>query len=175
MSGGSTQDKTEQATPKKQADARKKGQVAQSREIPSVVVLISAMTVFFFSGAWMFNHLGDIMRMVFTQLFQQNFGIETAHMFIWQIFQRIFLLLSPLLLAVVIAGILSNVSQTGFLLTGETLTPKFKKLNPISGIKRLFSMRSMVEVVKAVIKVIVIGTMAYAMLRKDMDHHFSSC
>jgi flagellar biosynthetic protein FlhB len=169
MAGGGNQDKTEQATPKKQADARKKGQVAQSREIPSVVVLISAMTVFFFSGAWMLNHLGSIMGTVFAQLYQQSFNIETAHLFIWEIFQRIFLILAPLLTAVVIAGILSNVSQTGFLLTGETLTPKFNKLNPLSGIKRLFSMRSLVEVCKAVVKVTVIGTMAYVMLKKDME------
>jgi flagellar biosynthetic protein FlhB len=169
MSGESGQEKTEQATPKKQDDARKKGQVAQSREIPSVVVLLSAMTVFFFSGAWMFNQLGDIMRVVFSQLYQRNFIIETAHLLLWEIFQRIFLILAPLLSAVIIAGILSNVSQTGFLLTGDALTPKFNKLNPISGIKRLFSLRSMVEVVKSIIKIIIIGSMAYAMLRKDMD------
>jgi flagellar biosynthetic protein FlhB len=168
MAGGGNQDKTEQATPKKRADARKKGQIAQSREIPSVVVLISAMTVFFFCGAWMFNHLGDIMRMVFTQLYQQHFSIETAHLFFWEVFQRIFIVLAPLLTAVIIAGILSNVSQTGFMLSGEPLTPKFAKLNPVSGIKRLFSMRSMVEVVKAVIKVMVIGTMAFVMLKKDI-------
>lgn len=170
MSGGSNdQEKTEQATPKKREDARKKGQVAQSREIPSVVVLLGAMTVFYFSGAWMFNHLGDVMHSMFSQMFQQNFSIETAHMFLWEIFQRIFLILSPLLSVVIIAGIVSNVAQTGFMLSAESLTPKFNKLNPISGMKRLFSARAMVEVVKAIIKVIIIGTMAYNMLRKDMD------
>ncbi|MGD8847950.1 MAG: EscU/YscU/HrcU family type III secretion system export apparatus switch protein, partial [Desulfobacteraceae bacterium] len=169
MSGGSSQDKTEQPTSKKQNDARRKGQVAQSREIPSVVVLLSAMTVFFFGGAWMFNHLGEIMQMVLSRLYQQNFSIETAHLFLWEIFQRIVLVLAPLLSAVIVAGILSNVSQTGFLLSGEVLTPKFNKLNPISGIKRLFSLRSTVEVVKAIIKVTIIGSMAYAMLRKDME------
>jgi flagellar biosynthetic protein FlhB len=169
MAGGNDQDKTEKATPKKRQDARRKGQVGQSREIPSVAVLLSSMTVFFFSGAWMFNKLGDVMQMVLSQLCQQNFSVETAHMLFWELFQRIIIILAPLIAVVMIAGILSNVLQTGFLLTGETLTPNLKKLNPISGIKRLFSARALVEVVKALVKVIIIGTMAYIMLRKDMD------
>jgi flagellar biosynthesis protein FlhB len=68
-----------------------------------------------------------------------------------------------------LAGIFSNVSQNGFMLSGEPLTPNFNKLNPINGIKRLFSLRSFVESAKAVVKVVVIGFMAYSMLRKDMD------
>jgi len=169
MAAGNDQDKTEPATPKKREDARKKGQIANSREIPSVMVLMSAMTVFFFGGAWMFNQLGDIMHRIFAHLFYQDFGVETAHMLLWDIFQRIFIVLAPLLSVIILAGILSNISQTGFLLTGETMTPKFNKLNPINGVKRLFSLRSLVEVVKAVFKVIIIGGMAYGMLRKDMD------
>ncbi|MGD9365278.1 MAG: flagellar biosynthesis protein FlhB [Desulfobacteraceae bacterium] len=169
MAAGSDQDKTEQATPKKREDARKKGQVAQSREISSVTVLLGAMTVFFFGGAWMFHQLGDVMHMVLTRLYQQSFEIETAHLFLWEVFKRIFIILAPLLTVIIVAGLLSNVSQTGFLLTGESLTPKFNKINPINGIKRLFSLRSMVEVVKAIFKMIIIGGMAYAMLRKDMD------
>ncbi len=169
MAAGHDQDKTEPATPKKLDDARKKGQIAHSREVPSVVVLLGAMTVFFFGGAWMFNQLGDVMRSVLTQIFQSDFGIQTAHALLWEILQRIFLILIPLLAVVIISGILSNIFQTGFLLTGETLTPKFNKLNPINGIKRLFSLRSFVESAKAIVKVLVIGGMAYAMLRKDMD------
>ncbi len=168
-SSGQDQEKTEPATPKKREEARKKGQVAHSREIPSVMVLLSAMTVFFFGGSWMFNQLGDVMRNVLTQLFLSDFGISTAHMLLWELFQRIFIILIPLLAVVALAGIFSNVSQSGFMLTGEPLTPKFNKLNPINGIKRLFSLRSFVESTKAVVKVLVIGSMAYAMLRKDMD------
>lgn len=133
------------------------------------MVLLCAMTVFFFGGAWMFNQLGEVMRSVLTQIFNKDFGIESAHMLLWQIFQRLFIVLIPLLSVVILAGIFSNITQTGFMLTGETLTPKFNKLNPINGIKRLFSLRSIVESTKAIVKVLVIGTMAYAMLRKDMD------
>ncbi len=169
MAAGHDQDKTEPATPKKREEARKKGQVARSQEIPSVMVLLSALTVFYFGGPWMFNQLGDVMRTVLTRIFDSNFGIETAHMLLWEIFQRLFWILIPLLAVVMLAGIFSNVSQNGFMLTGEPLTPDFNKLNPINGIKRLFSLRSFMESAKAVVKVIVIGSMAYSMLRKDMD------
>jgi flagellar biosynthesis protein FlhB len=169
MSAGYDQDKTEPATPKKREEARKKGQVAHSREIPSVMVLLSALTVFYFGGSWMFNQLGDVMHSVLTQVYHRDFGIETAHILLWDIFQRIFIILIPLLAVVILAGIFSNITQTGFMLTGEPLSPKFSKLNPISGIKRLFSLRSFVESAKAVLKVLVIGFMAYAMLRKDMN------
>jgi flagellar biosynthesis protein FlhB len=104
------QEKTEKATGKKRRDARKKGQTGASREIPSMAVLLCALTVFYFSGAWMFNHLSAVMRMVFDQMYQRNFNIETTHMFFWEIAQRIALILSPLLLAVMVAGVVSNVS-----------------------------------------------------------------
>jgi flagellar biosynthetic protein FlhB len=62
MSEAGFQEKTEKATPKRRADARKKGQVAQSREVPSVLILLTALGVFFFSGAWMFWSLAGIKR-----------------------------------------------------------------------------------------------------------------
>ncbi len=169
MAEGQDQEKTEQATPKKREEARKKGQIAQSREIPSVMVLLSALSVFYFAGGWMFKQLSDVMRGVFAQLVQRSFGNEAAHELLWQIFKQLFILLAPLLAAIILAGVISNLVQTGFLLTGETLTPKLSKLNPINGVKRLFSLRSSMEVVKAILKVIIVGGMAYATLLGEMD------
>ena len=62
MADGQDQEKTERATPKKKEEAREKGQIAQSREIPSVMVLLSALSVFYFAGGWMFNQLGHGMQ-----------------------------------------------------------------------------------------------------------------
>lgn len=169
MSAGHDQDKTEPATQKKLEDARKKGQVANSREIPSVMVLISAMMVFYFGGNWMFLQVGDVMRDVFTQAGQSDLGAEGAHALLWYLFKRVVIIIAPLLLVVAIAGILGNVSQVGFLITGEPLTPKLTKLNPLKGIKRLFSIKSAVESIKAVFKVMIIGGMAYAMLRSEFE------
>ena len=169
MAAGYDQDKTEPATPKKLEDARKKGQVANSREVSSVIVLLSALMAFYFGGGWMFGKLSLIMTRTLSNLYFQNFKVETAHLLLWDLFQQIFFLLAPLLMVVAIGGVLSNVAQTGFMLTAEPLTPKISKLNPISGIKRLFSTRSLVESLKSVIKVMIIGGVAYSMLRGEMD------
>lgn len=163
------QEKTESATPKKREDARKKGNVPQSREIPSVFVLLSSLSVFYFAGGWMFGQLGEIMRAVFNQITYSHLGVASTHTLFWQLFLKVILLLSPLLLVVAVAGIAGNVSQFGFMLTGEKLRPKLDKLNPIAGLKRLFSMRSLIEMFKSVFKVIIIGSVAYAVMRRELD------
>jgi flagellar biosynthesis protein FlhB len=170
MADGQDQERTEKATPKKREEARKKGQIAQSREIPSVLVLLSALSVFYFAGSWMISQLAEVVRGIFNHLVQRNFGAESAQMLLGHIFHQLFILLAPLLAVIMVAGILANLMQTGFMLTGETLTPKLSKLNPLSGIKRLFSLRSTVEVVKAVLKIIIVGGMAYATLFREMGH-----
>ena len=169
MAAGHNQDKTEPATPKKREDARRKGQVAHSREISSVTVLLSSLLVFFIGGEWMFGKLSQIMTDSLSNLFVQSFKIETAHVLLWQLFEHIFIILAPLLIAVAIGGIVANISQTGFLLSAEPLTPKISKLNPINGIKRLFSLRSMVETIKAILKVVIVGGVTYLILRREMD------
>jgi flagellar biosynthetic protein FlhB len=169
MADDQDQEKTEPATPKKKDDARKKGQIAQSHEIPSVMVLLGALSVFYFAGGWMSSRLSGIMEEIFNHLFYRDFEGEVAYTILIQIFRDLIILLAPLLAVVMIAGVISNVVQTGFLLTGEPLVPKLDKLNPINGFKRLFSLRSWVEVVKAVLKVIIVGGMAYSVLKGKME------
>ena len=169
MAEDQDQEKTEPATPKKKDDARKKGQIAQSHEIPSVMVLLGALSVFYFAGGWMSGQLSGIMIKIFNHLVYRDFGGEIAYNLLIQIFRDLIILLAPLLGVVMIAGVISNVVQTGFLLTGEPLIPKLEKLNPLGGFKRLFSLRSWVEVAKAVLKVIIVGGMAYSILKGKMD------
>jgi len=168
MAGKRNQDKTEPATPKKREDARKKGQVAVSREIPSVFILFMTMGVFFFLGSQMFNGLSDLMR----DALQNSITLELQELsvvkLLGSILGKIFWILFPLMVAIVLAGIAANISQFGILLTGKTLVPKLSKLNPLSGMKRLFSMRSLVEVAKALLKILIIGLVAYVILRKHI-------
>lgn len=169
MAEENDQEKTEKATPKKRREARKKGQVAKSREIPSVLVLLSALSVFYFAGSWMFRQLSDIMRSVYQQISYIQLGVESTHALFWDLFLKIVVVLAPLVLTVAVAGILGHIAQTGFMLTGETMTPKLSKLSPIKGIKRLFSASSLVELVKSILKVAIIGGISYIMLRDEMD------
>jgi len=116
MADDKDQEKTEPATDKKRSDARKKGQVAQSREIPSVLVLLSSLSVFYFAGAWMLGQVADVMRMIFGQLGTWTPAVSDAHDLFWLLAQKVVFLLAPLLMVVFIAGLIGNLSQTGFLL-----------------------------------------------------------
>ena len=169
MAEENDQEKSEKATPKKREDARRKGQVAKSREIPSVLVLLGSLSVFYFAGSWMFNQLSEIMRWVFDQTVHFQLGGESTHELLWQLFLKIVVVLAPLVATVAVAGILGNIAQTGFMLTGETMTPKLSKLNPLKGMKRLFSITSLVELIKSVLKVIIIAGVSYSMLRGEME------
>jgi flagellar biosynthetic protein FlhB len=168
MPAGHDQDKTEPATPKKREDARKKGQVANSRELTSVLVLLSALSAFYFSGGWMFHQVAGIMKAVFGQAGQHDFGVQTVHSLLWFLFQKVVMIMAPLIAVVAVAGIFGNIAQVGFLLTGEPLTPNLKKLNPLKGMKRLISARGGVELVKSILKVIIIGGVAYLMIRGEL-------
>jgi flagellar biosynthesis protein FlhB len=169
MSSENDQDKTEPATSKKLEDARKKGQVANSREITSVAVLLSAMMVFYFAGNWMFMQVGEVMRDLFTKAGFFQLGFESAHVLLWYLFKKVIIIIMPLLLVVAVAGIFGNVAQVGFMMTGETLVPKLSKINPIEGIKRLFSLKGLIELIKSILKVIIIGGMAYILLRSESE------
>ncbi len=170
MADRPNQDRTEQATPKRRQDARKKGQVAQSREIPSVVILLMSLGVFFFGGSWMFWNLSGYMAdsLKGAALFQLA-DVDSAAMLFVETFRIILRILLPLLLTVFVAGLAGNVGQFGFLFSSEALAPKWTKLNPLSGIKRMFSLRSLVELVKSILKILFVGTVAYLMLRKELE------
>jgi flagellar biosynthetic protein FlhB len=164
------QDKTEPATPKRREEARKKGQIAQSREISSVLVLLSGLGVFFFSGLHIFQGLSNLMRGVFQNIATLRLQEGSMSVFLLEIFQQIFIILMPLMLAVVVAGIAANLLQVGFLFTMEPLTPKLSKLNPFSGIKRLLSLRSLAELSKSILKIVVVGGIAFLMVKGELEN-----
>ncbi len=169
MAEDNDQERSEPATPKKREEARKKGQVAKSREIPSVFVLLSALSVFYFVGDWMFDQMNGVTREIFLQISYWRLNPESAHDLMWFIFQKMVVLLAPLVIAVALAGIIGNVAQVGFLLTGESMSPKLSKLNPIEGLKRLASPTSLTELIKSIFKMIIIGSVGYNVLRGEMD------
>lgn len=164
-----SQDKTEQPTGKKLADARQKGNVAQSREIPSVLILSGSIGVIFFAGSWMFGRMTEMMRIMYQRAGTLSMETETMHTLFWEIFLSCVVVLTPLMLVVMTAGVVGNIAQFGFLFTGEKLAPNLAKLNPISGLKKLVSLRSLVELAKSIIKLGIIGGVAFIVLNRYVD------
>ena len=170
MAGGSDQEKTEQPTQKRLQEARNKGQVAQSKEVSSALILLTSICVFFFAGSWMFWSLSGFMRGVF-----QNLGtfrlhdISTVSAFLLEIFEQTFLILMPLMLAVFVMGIAANIFQIGFLFTSKPLVPNLSKLNPIAGMKKFVSLKALVELVKSLFKIFAVGSIAFLTLKGELD------
>lgn len=171
MPEGKDQEKTEPATPKRREDSRKKGQVAQSREIPSALVLLSSLGVLFFSGSSIICSLSDFMGGIFRNIGSLHHlqGVS-LHSFLLEIFKHVLSILMPLMSAVLIGGITANLLQIGFLFTGEPLIPKLSKLNPLEGIKRLFSLKSLVELVKSLFKLLFVGFIAFVMIKGELEN-----
>jgi flagellar biosynthetic protein FlhB len=165
-SGG--QERTEKATAKRREEARRKGQVAQSREIPSVLILMTAMGVFYFAGAWMFWNITEVISGVFERLDTLRLeAISDVSAFSAEIFKKAFLILISFFVPVLIAGMAGNIGQIGLEFHGEPLRPKLKKLNPISGMKKFVSIKSLVELVKSIFKVMVVGAIAYGVITTE--------
>ena len=169
MSENSGQEKTEPATAKKRQEARKKGQVAQSPEIPSAVILMAMLGVFYFVGASMLANFSQLFIGIYQDMGQLRFStISGASAFSMGVFKKLLSLLMPVFIPVLIAGFIASVGQVGFQIHGETFTQGFSRMNPVSGMKRFTSLKSLVELVKSVIKIIFIGAIAYLVLKSDL-------
>ncbi len=170
MPQSSGQERTEKATPKRRRKARKEGQVAQSREIPSVLILLTALAFFYFAGTWMFWNISEFIGGVYQNI--DTLRINTAadvSAFSVHIFEKLFSILIPFFLPILVAGAVGNIGQVGFEIHGEPIKPKLKKLNPISGVKKLFSLKSLVELAKSIIKILIIGGIAYGLIKSEME------
>jgi len=159
------QERTEKATAKRRQQAREKGQVAQSREVSSVIILMTALGLFYFSGSWMLLNLGNILSGVYQSLGTLHLdSVPNVSTFLIKIAKLSFRIIAPLFLLLVVAGIAANGLQFGFGLYPKKLAPKLTQINPASGVKRIFSLKSLVEAVKSVLKIIVVGWIAYGVI-----------
>jgi flagellar biosynthetic protein FlhB len=164
-------EKTEKPTPKRVSDAREKGQVAKSPDFTSAVVLTGAAMSMGYFGPYVFSTMYGMMRHTLGQLLYSPQALrpldDAGFNSLWSgAVQTTVLLLMPLLLGLLVTGILANILQTKPMFSPKALSPKLDKLNPLAGIKRMFSIRSIVEVLKALIKMAVIGSCGYMIISK---------
>ncbi len=163
------QEKTEQATPKRQRDAREKGQVVVSREVSSALVLLGAMLAFYVAGTWMVQRIIEMMRHFFSGLGTISLRADSLQTMLLHLMIDFFLIVFPVMLAVLIVGIAANIMQVGFTISSEAMSPNFSKLNPLQGIGRLLSLRSVVDLVKSLLKVVLLGWLSYSLIRGEIQ------
>jgi flagellar biosynthetic protein FlhB len=167
------QEKTEKATPKKRQDARKKGQVAKSMELPGAFILLFTFLFMMFFGNYFSTRIHALFTVslheyIFREVNQTNLTAIANELILYML-----MLLAPIFIISVVLAILGNFVQIGFLVSGEPLKMKLSKLNPIEGFKRIFSMRALIEFLKSLLKVVVIGAICSMTLWREKENILS--
>ncbi|MEM7624472.1 MAG: EscU/YscU/HrcU family type III secretion system export apparatus switch protein [Planctomycetota bacterium] len=162
------QDKTEPATPTKLRKAREKGEVAVSQEVSAAAVMGAALLVLVWTAAGMLEQLRGLTTATLT-VATRPIPKEAAVGVLWDAVGAMLLMLIPLLLALSVAAAAAVFFQIGALLTFKTMQPKLEKLNPLSGVKKIFaSKKTYVELVKSTLKVVVVGLLAWNVIGGEL-------
>ncbi|WP_223544332.1 flagellar biosynthesis protein FlhB [Pseudomonas sp. A-B-19] len=165
----SGQDKTEDPTEKRKQDSREKGEVARSKELNTLaIMLVGASALLIFGGA-LAQDMMELMRINFSlprevildQRYMATYLMRSGQIALWSI--------QPVMITLVLAAIIGPISLGGWLFAASSMAPKFSRLNPGPGLKRMFSTKSLIELLKALAKFIIILFVALAVLSSDID------
>tara|TARA_R110000787_G_scaffold188679_7_gene300400 strand:+ start:4013 stop:5152 length:1140 start_codon:yes stop_codon:yes gene_type:complete len=171
MSDKSQEDKTEEATPKRIVDARKKGQLPRGRELTGAAVVLAVSGVLAMQGQSMVSDMGNAMHFALTQ--PARFDFETSGDMMTamaRVAGALFTPLLPVMLAAVFAALAGGLLIGGWNISGKAVMPDLKKLNPLSGLKRMFSLNALVELLKAIFKAFLVGGVAVWVIVSTREH-----
>ena len=160
-------EKTEEPTSKKLEDARKEGQVAKSKEVTSAFEMLAAflMLRFFveYIGTVFVGNIYNLYSRIpeYAKLYDGHVQEQTFRMLFVSSLIRILQVIAPFLIVGFLVAFITNLLQVKWKITGKPLQPKFNKLNPVNGFKRIFSKNSLMELVKSVLKLTLIGYVVY--------------
>lgn len=162
--------KTEKATPKRKQDARGKGQVLQSKEANTALVLLFVFLTLKLLGGYMFSTINSFWVRLMEEYPKQKDIFSTAVLskLFYESIICISKILAPILAVSLITGLAICYAQVGVLFTTETLKIKLDRINPLSGLKRIFSMRSIAELLKSILKIFFIGYIAYSYIKGEI-------
>lgn len=165
----SGQDKTEDPTDKRKTDAREKGEIARSKELNTVAIMLAGSGALLAFGGFLANALMGLMRTNFS--LPREVLVDERYMgaFLLASGKVAVLAIQPILLVLLLAALIGPISLGGWLFATGTLAPKFSRMNPLAGIKRMFSVHSLAELLKALAKFFVILLVALVVLSSDRD------
>ena len=169
MAEESFQERTEQATPRRREKARERGQVARSVDLSAAGMICLGFTALFMVGPQLVDRIGATMR--YTMANAPTIALSDPSfrtVFVNSIYDFLSTM-APLFLAMVAIAFGINVLQIGFKITPKAMEPKFEKLDVISGLKRLFSMKSAVQLMRDPLKIFVVAWVAFISIRSEFS------
>ncbi len=165
----SGQEKTEEPTARRLAEARKKGDVPKSMEVPSAAVLLLGLVTLYVASGYMLDHVLAVLRhylghlhsieitkgnmMAITRTSMVQFGLMTG----------------PLMAVVLVTALIANYAQIGVIFTAEKITPSLEKIDPLKGLGKIFSMQTLANTVKSIAKLVIVSYVAYREIRMNLD------
>ena len=165
--GSDPESKTEEATPRKLEEARKKGDVAKSPDVAAAMSLAGATAVLLIGGGYFSRQMAEDMLPFLAEPhamiggLQAGAGVEIGMRAVWAVTP----FLAALMLAVIVGGVGGNLAQSGFLFTAEKIKPKWSAVSPLSGFKRIFGPDGNVQFIKTFLKLVAIGAVCWWVLK----------
>ena len=162
-------DKTEKATPRRRQKAREEGQVPVSAELLSGLGFLAVSVVFMYVGKSLLDSLVNGTQMVFQISDLDLNAFEDLIIYAYQSFSSTLIYLVFIIFAAALVSLAIGLLQTRFLFSSKPLVPDLNRLNPLTGLKRMFSLRSLFELAKAILKIAIIGFVGYSVINGNYD------
>lgn len=165
----SLQEKTEAPTPRRLQEARGRGQIGKSAELTGAVILLGALIALHVAAEDMVMRMVQVMRRMLGASADEMMNVGMMGTAIAGTFEEMARMVIPIMIVVTVLALLTSFLQVGWLITFETIKPSIDKLNPLSGIKRMFSGQAMMNLVMGVFKMCILSGIAYWTLRDKVD------
>ena len=156
------QEKTEAPTEKKRRESREEGQVAFSKELSSAALLAGIVLTLIATSPFILDSFRELMTNIFRQMASADeLSVNSIYTLSGEIITTMLPAFTPFLTVIVLVAIFAAVVQVGIQITFKAIVPKFSKLSPLTGIKRLFSSQSLADFLKSMAKLIIVGFVGY--------------
>ena len=165
----SGQDKTEDPTEKRKKDSREKGEIARSKELNTLAVMMAGSGALLVFGGMLAEDLMDLMRLNFTLSREVIMDQGSMGAFLLQSGKLALVAIQPIMITLLLAALIGPISLGGWLFAAGSMAPKFSRMNPGAGLKRMFSMKAIIELLKALAKFLITLSVALMVLAADVD------
>ena len=156
------QEKTEAPTEKKRRESREEGQVAFSKELPSAALLAGILLTLIATSPLILDAFREMTTQIFREMSKADeLSIGSLYDLSGEIYSTLLPAFAPFAAIIVLVGILASVLQVGVQITLKAIAPKFNKISPLTGLKRLFSTQSLADFLKSMAKLIIVGIVGY--------------
>ncbi len=162
------QEKTEEATPKRQQEARDEGQIARSRELNTMLMLMAAASALIFMGEQLISDLSAVMTQMFSPERELIFDLYALPRMVMSSIEQMVWILAPFCLVMLVVALLAPLSLGGWSFSTKVLEFKFERMDPVKGLQRVFALRGLVELLKALAKFSLIAGVGVLYLKNNL-------